>query len=70
MLSIVDTQDMAGILDQSMLKTASGTDERPALFAREADGPECSLHAVVWAGWSTPQGIHGLQHGLAARLSE
>jgi hypothetical protein len=38
-LRIVERQYIARILDQSMLKPASGADERPVLFSRELDRP-------------------------------
>jgi hypothetical protein len=60
MLGILETQYMARILDQSMLETASGADERPALLTCESDSPQRAIHAFVRAGWSTPQGIKWL----------
>jgi len=68
MLSILDPQHIPRILYQSMLKTSSGADERPALLTCESDGPQRSMHALVRAGWSTPQGIKWPQHGLTALL--
>jgi hypothetical protein len=38
MLGIGDSQDMACILYQSMLKPPSGADKGPPLFAGKADG--------------------------------
>jgi hypothetical protein len=65
-LSILNREHVARILDQSMLKPSSGTDEGPALFARELDRLQCALHAFVRTGWRTPQGVKLLQHGLTA----
>jgi hypothetical protein len=67
---IRDGEHMARILDQSMLKPASGAQEGPALFPRELNGVQRALHAVVRTAWCTPQGIKALQCGLTVRLSE
>jgi hypothetical protein len=67
-LRILDSEHMARILYQSMLKPASSADERPALFTREADSSQRSLHAFVRARWRTPQGVKRPQGALAAGI--
>lgn len=66
MVSIVDGEHITGILDQSMLKPASGTEEWPAFFTRKLDSLQRAMHTFVWTGWCTPQGIKSLQYGLTA----
>jgi hypothetical protein len=66
--SILDSQHITRILDQSMLKASSSADERPALLTRELDAPQRALHAFVRTGWRTPQGVKALQRDLAAGM--
>ena len=67
-LRILDSQNIARILYQSMLKASSSPDERPAHFASEADSPNRSIHIFVWTTRSTPEGIK-LFEGLSYRLA-
>ena len=66
-LRIPDSQYIARILYQSMLKAASSPDERPAHFASEANSPNHSIHIFVWTTGSTPEGIN-LSEGPLYRL--
>jgi hypothetical protein len=52
--SILDREHIARILNQSMLKPASGPEEGPALFTRELNSLQRALHAFVRTGWRTP----------------
>jgi hypothetical protein len=70
MVSIVDSKHITGILDQSMLKSASGPEEWPAFFTRKLDSLQRAMHAFVWTGWRTPQGIKPLQCGLTTLIIE
>jgi len=54
-LGILDTQDVPRILYQSMLKTSSGANERPAPFPGKPDSPKGPVHIVIRAAWSTPK---------------
>lgn len=64
MLGLGDPQDMAGILYQSMLKSASGADKGSSLFTRKLDRLERTLHTLVGTARGTPQGIAWLENGL------
>jgi hypothetical protein len=55
MLGLLDPQDIACILYQSMLKPASGSHKRLASFACIPDGLNCTFHAPVWAPRGAPQ---------------
>jgi hypothetical protein len=68
MVSIVDGKHIASILNQSMLKPASGPEEWPALFTCELDSPQCAMHALVWTGRRTPQGVTALQGGFTVLI--
>lgn len=57
---ILDGEHIARILDQSMLKPASGAKEGPALFTRELNGLQRALHALVRTGGCAPQGVKTL----------
>ncbi len=67
-LRIPDSQYIARILYQSMLKTSSSPDERPAHFASEANSPNRSIHILVWTTGSTPESIK-LFEGFSYRLA-
>ena len=54
MFSVLDPKDVARILDQSMLKTASRAEKGPVRFTRPLNGLERSAHAFVRTGWRTP----------------
>jgi hypothetical protein len=68
MFSIMNGEYIASILNQSMLKAASGPEERPAFFTCELDSPQCAIHALVWTGWRTPQSVIALQHGCTVLI--
>jgi hypothetical protein len=57
MIGISDSQNVAGILYQSMLESASRSDERPTLLTGKADGPQCAFHASIWARCAAPDRV-------------
>ena len=57
MRCIVNAQDVACILYQSMLKAPSSADERHPLFTGELDGAERPVHAFVRAARTAPEGV-------------
>jgi hypothetical protein len=48
-LGFLNTQDVARILDQSMLEASSRAEEGPAGFAGETDASERTAHAPIGA---------------------
>ena len=56
-LCILNSQYIARILYQSMLKASSRRDERPAHFASETNRLNRSIHIFVRTTRSTPEGI-------------
>jgi hypothetical protein len=60
-LRILDSQDVSCILYQSMLKSTSGTHERPPLFTGESDPLERPVHALVRTAGGAPEGMKLLQ---------
>ena len=53
-LCILNSQHVARILYQSMLKAPSGSNKRPSHLTSEPDPLERSVHAFVRAAWRTP----------------
>ena len=54
MIGFGHSQNVAGILYQSMLKAASGSDERHTSFTREPDGEQSAIHTAIRAARSEP----------------
>ncbi len=59
--SILDAENIAGILYQSMLKAASGSEEWHIVFARESNRVQRAVHADVWTTRRAPQRIELFQ---------
>ena len=57
MIRIREAYDIARILYQSMLESASRSNKGPALFACKADRAQSALHAAIWAACSAPDRI-------------
>lgn len=54
---LLNSQGVAGILYQSMLKTTSGAQKRPSIFAAELNGPQGAIHALIRAARSPPESV-------------
>jgi hypothetical protein len=63
---IVDPQHISGILYQSMLKAASGSNKRPIGFAGKSNRLQRSVHTIVWTAGRAPNRIIPFQYRLAA----
>ena len=53
----LNSQGIAGILYQSMLKAASGAQKRPSFFAAELNGPQGAIHALIRAARRPPKSV-------------
>jgi len=56
-IRVVKPQHIARILYQSMLESASRSNERNTVFARQADRVQSAFHAAIRAARSTPDCI-------------
>ena len=57
MFGLLNSQDIASILYQSILKTASGAQKRPFIFAAVLNGSQRTVLAFIGASRRTPESI-------------
>ena len=57
MFCLLNSQGIAGILYQSMLKTTSGAQKRPSIFTAELNGHQGAIHALIGAARSPPESV-------------
>jgi len=57
MFSLLDSQNIASILYQSILKTASGAQKRPSIFAAVLNGSQRAVLAFIGAARRTPESV-------------
>ncbi len=50
MIGIRDTQDIAGVLYQSILEPGSGADKRSVMFSGKSDGLKRTVDACILSG--------------------
>src|SRR5215475_13932849 len=70
MVCLREVENIARILNQSMLEAASGAEERPSLLSGKTNPAQGSLHAAVGATRGTPQRIARLKDSCHSPLSE
>jgi hypothetical protein len=59
-----DAQDVACVLEQSVLEATAGSEKRKLAFTSELDGREGSLGVFVGAGGDTPYALKGAELGF------
>ena len=60
MSGLLNSQSIAGILYQSMLKAPSGSQKRPPIFAAKLNGPQGTFYALIGAARSPPECVESL----------
>src|SRR5262249_28175229 len=55
---------------QSMLESASGSDERPASLSGKTDGGQSTFHAAIRAARSAPDRVAGPQPSFRGSISQ
>jgi hypothetical protein len=56
-IGVGKAQSVAGILYQSMLKSASGAEKRHASFAGKSDRLQHAIHAAIWTAGTGPDRV-------------
>jgi len=62
---IIDTKEIAGVLDQHVLEAASRADERNASLPCRADDILGKIRALVWRAWPNEHTIARLLYEVA-----
>ena len=57
MFCLLNSQGIAGILYQSILKAASGAQKRPFIFPAEPNGPQGAIHALMRVARRPPESV-------------
>lgn len=63
MVGIDPTENVAGVLDDGVLKSTTCTKEGNPRFPGVTDGKKCAVHAAVRRGGDAPDAIES-RHGL------
>ena len=53
-LSVIPTQHVTSVLENSMLKPATGAKKRALVFPCKANGTHCTVRAPIWTCGNTP----------------
>src|SRR5439155_24641742 len=56
-VGVFESQDVADVFDNRMLKTATGAEERPARFTCQSNGPQRAVHAGIGTVGDAPDSV-------------